>query len=149
MVVAELEGNPVCNDRTLSKGDIGKRPGMHKYRLPFNGLDKIGLHRFHKPCGHGSGNAQVACGYRLAVTVVRKDHTPHTFTQVGKVAGYGQNAHDFRSHGDIKMRTHHEAVIAASVALNANNDVTQRLNAKIHNPARVDARGVDIQTGHS
>ena len=47
------------------------------------------------------------------------------------------------------MRSHHETVVAPTVALNTDDDVTQRLAAEVHGPAHADARGINVETAHT
>ena len=149
MHVAEFETHPVRDDRTLAQGDIAERPGMHQYGLAFNGLNQIGFDRFHQPGGHGPGHFQVRRGHGIAVAVQGQHHPPHTFAQIAQITGHGENGHNLRGHGNVKMRTHHETVVATAVALNADDHVAQGLGAEIHNPARAHPRGVHVQAAHA
>ena len=132
-----------------AQGDIAEGPGMHQYGLAFNGLNQIGFDRFHQPGGHGPGHFQIRRGHGIAVAVQGQHHPPHALSQVAQIARHGENGHDFRGHGNVEMRAHHETVITAAVALNADDHVTQSLGAEIHNPARAHPRGVHVQTAHA
>ena len=147
--VAKLQTHPVGNNRTLSQSDVAEGASMHQHGLALDGLDKVGLDGLHQPCGHGAVHFKVGGGHGPAVAVKGKHHAAHALPQIGQIARHGKNGHDFGSNGNVKVRAHHEAIVAPAVAFHADNHVAQGLGAKIHHPAGADARGVNVQTAHA
>lgn len=148
MVVAQLQTHAVRYDRTLADGDIGKGTCVNEYGLAFDGLNKIRIDGFRHPCGHRTVHFQIGGGYRSAVAIVGNNDLAHAFPHILEVAGHGQNGHDFGRNRDIEARAHHEAVGLAVHTVHADDDVSERLAAEVHDPAHIDVGGVDVQTFH-
>ncbi len=95
MIFTELQANPVRDNRTLPNGDIGERPGMHKYGLPLHGLNKIWFKGVHHPGCHCAINFQIGRCYRLAPPVIGYNYGAHALTQIFQIPRNGQDGHDF------------------------------------------------------
>ncbi len=115
---------------------------MNEHGLPLDGLDPVGLGRFHHPGGHGAVHLQVGGGDRHARPIISHDDSPHAFTQIAQIPGNSQNGHDLGRHRNIEVRLHQEAVAAAA---HTDDDVPQSLAAIIQNPAHADVGRVDVE----
>ena len=74
MIIGQLEGYLVGDDRRLADSDIGKRPGVHQHRLTFQGLEQVGVSRLHHPGGHGAIDFKVLGGNRVTLLIIGNDN---------------------------------------------------------------------------
>ena len=149
MDVAELEGHAVGDDGALAQGDVAEGTGVHQHGLAFDGLDQVGFAGFQQPGHHGAVHFQVGGGHGIAGAVKSQHHARQTLAQIGQVAGKGHDGHDLRGGRDVEARTHHETVVAAAVAFDADDDVAQGLTAEVHGPAHAHAGGIDVEAAHA
>ena len=115
---------------------------MHHARLILRSRAKRGVDAVAHPGRHGSRHFQVARGDRIALLVVGHGNLSHPLSEVGQVRDDGKNGHEFGTDSDAELGLHHVAILLAA---DADDDVAQRLGAEIHDPAHLDAGGVDVQ----
>ena len=77
MVVGQLQGDAVGDDRALADGDVGEGTGVDEDRLPFERLQEVGIDRLDHPGGHRAGHVEVGRRHRIALLVVGHDDRPH------------------------------------------------------------------------
>ena len=122
---------------------------MHKHGLAFQGLDEVGLDGSGEPGGHGASHLQILGGHGLAVPVQGDHNLAKASAQIGKVRCQGEDGHDFRCGSDDKVGVHHKAVVAPALALDADDDIAQGLNAEVHGPVHDHPGGIYVQAGHA
>ena len=143
MVVKQLQGQTVGDDGGLADGDVGEGAGVDQNGLVLHGVAHGGVDGVAHPRSHGAGNLQILAGDGLAAAGIGHHDLADTLAQILQVAGHSQNSHQLGAHGDAELGLHHEAV---QTAADTDNDVAQTLGAEVHDPAHLNALGVDVQT---
>ena len=142
-IITQLQPYPIRNDRTLTNGDVGKRPGMHKHRLTLQGLHQRRIQCFHHPGCHRTVNFQISRSYLIALFVVGNHNFTDPFPHISQIPGHRQNSHQLTGNRNLKARFHLETVHLAALA---DGNVTQRLGAKIYHPFHLHPIRINIQT---
>ena len=143
MIVEQLEGQTVSDNRGLADGDVGERAGMNQNRLMLDGVAHGGVDGVAHPRGHGASDLEILAGDRLAAAGVGDDDLADTLTQILQVARDGENGHQLGADGDAELGLHQ---VAVQTAAEADDDVAKALCAEVHDPAHLDTLGVDVET---
>ena len=142
MVIEQLEGQTVSDDRGLADGDVGERAGMDEDRLMLDGVAHGGVDGVAHPGGHGAGDLEILAGDGLAALGVGDNDLADALTQILQIAGDGENGHQLGADGDAELGLHQEAV---QTAAEADDDVAHGLRAEVDDPAHLDALRVDVE----
>ncbi len=86
-VVAELERDPVGEDRAVAVGDVGERAGVDEGRLSFEGLHDRRVKRFLHEHRDRAGHAEIFERDRIAGLAASHHHPRTPLTEVPKRLG--------------------------------------------------------------
>ena len=87
-------------------------------------------------------NLEVARRNRFPLLVIGDDNVAQPIPKVLEVPDNGKNGHEFGAYGNPEFGLHREPILLAP---QADNNVSQRLGAKIHNPAHFHIRWINVE----
>ena len=143
MVIEELQGQTVSDNRGLADGDVCERACMDQNGLMLDRVAHGGVDGVAHPCGHGAGNFEVLAGDGLATLGVGNNDLADTLTQILQVAGDSEDSHQLGADSDAELGLHQ---VAVQTAADAHDDIAKTLCAEVQDPAHLHTLGVDIQT---
>ena len=121
--VAELERDPVGDERVVAVGDVRERPAVDERGLTLERLHEVRLDRLLEQHGHRAGGLQLLRRDRLAVAGRADRDAAEPFAQVVEVARDGDDRHHLGGGGDVAARL---AGIAVRAPAQADHGVAQR-----------------------
>ena len=120
--LAELEGDPVGDDRVVAVGDVRERPRVHEAELPLERLDDVRLDRVLEQHRHRAGRLDLLGRDRVAVRRVADRDRAELPAQIGEVGRERENRHHLARGRDVEARLGRDAVLGAAEAA---DDVAQ------------------------
>ena len=125
---------------------LAKGPGVHQAGLVLGRAHEGRVDGVAHEGRHGVADFEIAGGDGLAAAVEGHGDFVQPFLEVGQVLDDGQDGHALGADRDAEPGLHHVAVLPAA---DADDDVAQGLGAEVHDPAHLDAGGVDVQAPHA
>ncbi len=101
-VVAELERDPVGNERVVAMGDVRERAAVDERRLPLERLHEVRLDRLLEDHRQGAGGADLLGRDGLAVVRLPDRDRAEPLPQVREIARDGDERHDLARGGDVE-----------------------------------------------
>jgi hypothetical protein len=147
-VVAELERDPVLDDRVVGVRDVAEGTRVDHDRLALERLDEVRLERVLHDHRHRARDLELLGGHGLAV-VGRGDHDPaQASAQVGEVGGEGEHGHDLGRGDDDELVLARDPV---QLAAQADHGVPELARVDVEGPRpgdrlRVDPQGVPARS---
>ena len=146
-VVAELERDPVGDERVVPVRDVRERAAVDERGLPLERLHEVRLDRVLQEHGHRARGADLLRGHGLAVVRLPDRDLPEPLAEIGEVAGDGDERHDLARGGDVEPRLPRVAVRAAA---ERRDDVAERAVVHVHaappgDRERIEAERVPVQ----
>ena len=146
VVVKQFQADAIGNDRRLTHGNVGKRPGMHHTGVVLGGAHQGGVDGIAHESRHGIADFQIARRDGFAAFVKRHGNVVEALFQIGQIPDNCQDGHALGAYRDAEFGLHGESIHATP---QTDDNVAQRLRTKIHDPAHFHTRGVDVQAAHA
>ncbi len=146
MIIKQLEAYTISDNRGLTHSDVGKRPGMDHTGLIFGRAHERRIDGVAHPCGHGPADLKITCSHGITGLIKAHGDIIQPLSQICKVSDNRKDGHKLGTHGNAKLGLHCEAIHTAA---NTDDDISQRLGAKVDDPAQFHTGGIDIKTAHT
>ena len=145
--VAELQRDPVGDERVVAVGDVRERPAVDERGLALERLHEVRLDRLLEQDGHRAGRLQLLGGHGLALVGRADGDRAEPRAQVEEVARDGDDRHHLGGGGDVPAGL---ARVAVRAAAEADHGVAQRAVVDVDaappgDRERVDAELVAVQ----
>ena len=137
--VAQLERNPVGDERIVAVGDVGEGAAVDERGLALQRLDEVRLDRLLEEHGHRAGGPELLGGDGLALEGRADGDPAEPVAEVVEVARDGHDRHHLGRGGDVEAGLPHVAVRAPA---EPDRDVAQR--AVVHVDAATPGNGERI-----
>ena len=141
-VVAELQRDPVGDQRVVAVRDVRERPAVNERGLSFERLHEVRLDRLLQQDGHRSRCTELLRRHRLAVERLRNRDRGQSPPQIEEIRSDRDDRHHFGRSGDVEPGL---ADIAVHAAAEPDGDVTQRAVVDVHAAAPADRQRIDAE----